>query len=139
MTASVDPVEVRWGLPPPHRRRVAEMCYEAFRPKFEPILRSRQHGIAILERDLNPDLIAVAECEERLAGMVGLEYGGRYFFNPRVSTFAHEFGRVRGILRLALFWPFARHRGAGDPTVGAIAVVASMRGRGVGVMCPGLT
>jgi len=36
-----------------------------------------------------------------------------------------------------MFLPFARHRGEGDVTVGALAVDASMRGQGVGTRLMG--
>jgi GNAT superfamily N-acetyltransferase len=127
----VDRIEIQ-SLPKRCRRRAAELCYEAFQTKFEPILGPPEHGVAILERDLEPELVITALVEDRLVGLVGLEYGGRYFFNPRWSTFAREFGWLKGLLRWMVFLPFARHRREGDLTVGALAVDAPMRGKGVG-------
>jgi GNAT superfamily N-acetyltransferase len=124
-------VEIK-PLPERHRRRAAELCYEAFRTKFEPLLGPPEHGVAILERDLEPGLVIAALVEDQLVGLVGLEYSGHYFFNPRWGTFAREFGWLRGLLRLVLFLPFARHQREGDLTVGALAVAAPVQGQGVG-------
>ncbi|MBN1810647.1 MAG: GNAT family N-acetyltransferase [Anaerolineae bacterium] len=129
---SSEQLEIRVGLPEQYRRRAAVLCYEAFRAKFEPILGTVEHGVAILERDLEPELVVAALAQNRLVGLVGLEYGERYFFNPRLVTFAREFGWLRGLLRCIIFSPFARHRRAGDLTVGAFAIDAPMRGKGIG-------
>jgi GNAT superfamily N-acetyltransferase len=130
-TGDLDQIEIV-NLPEGSRRRAAELCYEAFRRKFAPILGPPERGMAILERDLNPELVIAALAGDQLVGLAGLEYGGGCFFNPRWSTFAREFGPLRGLLRCLVFLPFARHRRAGDVTVGALAVDAAMRGRGVG-------
>jgi GNAT superfamily N-acetyltransferase len=127
----VDGIEIK-PLPKGYRRQAAELFYEAFRAKFEPLLGSQEHGVAILERDLEPGLVIAALAEGRLVGVAGLEYAGGYFFDPKWRSFAREFGWLRGLLRLVLFLPFARHRGEGDLTLGALAVAASMRGQGVG-------
>jgi GNAT superfamily N-acetyltransferase len=119
-------------LPEGYRRQAAELCYEAFRAKFEPLLKSQEHGVAILERDLEPGLVIAAWAEGRLVGMAGLEYAGQYFFDPRWRSFAQEFGWLGGLLRLALFLPFAHHHSEGDLTLGALAVAAQVRGQGVG-------
>lgn len=129
---SSDQLEIRIGLPEHYRRQAAALCYEAFRAKFEPILGAIEHGVAILTRDLNPELVIGALAEDRLVGLAGLEHDGGYFFNPRWSTFAREFGWLRGLLRCVIFAPFARHRRVGDLTVGALAVDPPMRGKGIG-------
>jgi GNAT superfamily N-acetyltransferase len=129
---SSEHLEIRIGLPEHYRRQAAALCYEAFRTKFEPILGAVEHGVAILERGLEPELIATALVHDRLVGLVGLEYDERYFFNPKIVTFAREFGWLSGLLRCIIFSPFARHRRAGDLTVGAFAVDAPMRGKGIG-------
>jgi GNAT superfamily N-acetyltransferase len=125
-------IEIQRGLLERYRSRAAELCYEAFRSKFEPILGSAEHGIAILARDLAPELVIAASIGDRLVGLVGLECDEGYFFNPRWATFAREFGWIGGLLRCMLFTPFVRHRREGDLTVGALAVDPTMRRKGVG-------
>jgi ribosomal protein S18 acetylase RimI-like enzyme len=128
----ISPVEIRLGLPAVYRHQAASLCYETFRPKFEPILDSPEHGIAILEAGLKSDLILMAVQQDRLAGVVGLEYDGHYFFDLKRAAFVREFGWLRGLIKMILLIPFARHHHEGDLTIGAIAVHASGRGQGVG-------
>ena len=125
-------IEVHTPLPERYRRQASEVLYAAFRRKFEPILGTPGHGIAILEQNLEPGLTIVALSQDQLAGAVGLEYNGHYFFEYQMRAFAHEYGWLSGLLRYALFLPFARHHREGELTVGAIAVRPTMQGKGVG-------
>jgi hypothetical protein len=93
-------------LSEPQRRRAAELCYEAFRGKFAPILGPPEPGVAILETDLDLELIIAALMDERLVGVVGLEHDGGTFYNPRWRTFAREYGWLVGLVRCLLFLPF---------------------------------
>jgi ribosomal protein S18 acetylase RimI-like enzyme len=129
MTAQI---EIGFGLPGRYRRQAAKLCYEAFRQKFEPILDSPEHGSAILEAGLKSDLILRAVQQDQLVGVVGLEYNGRYFFDLKWAAFVHEFGWLRGMIKMVLFMPFARHHREGDLTIGVIAVHAARRGQGIG-------
>ena len=131
-TDKTDQVEIRLGLPQRYRRQAAELCYETFRQKFEPILDSPEHGVAILETGLNPNLILSAVQQDQLAGMVGLEYDDQYFFDPKCTIFVGEFGWLRGLIKMILFVPFAHHQHEGDLTIGAIAVSPKMQGQGIG-------
>ena len=125
-------VEIQLGLPQRYRRQAAELCYEAFRQKFEPILGAPEHGVAILETGLKSDLILIAVQQDQLVGMVGLEHGDQDFFNLNRTTFIDKFGRLRGLIRMMLFTPFVHHHRDGDLIIGAIAVSPKMRGQGIG-------
>ena len=129
---TTDQVEIRFGLPEYCRRQAAELYYEAFRQKFEPIMSSRQHGVAILEKAFDPELAIVALCRDRLAGVAGLQYGGRQFANVKASAFAREFGWLSGLLRCTLFAFFVQHQRKGELLIESIAVDSSMRGKGIG-------
>ena len=127
-----DQVEIHLGLSKRYRRQAAELCHDAFRQKFEPILDSPEHGVAILEAGLKSDLILMAVQQDQLTGVVGLEYGGHYFFDLKRAAFVREFGWLRGLIKMMLFIPFAQHHHQEDLTIGAIGVSPAMRGRGVG-------
>jgi ribosomal protein S18 acetylase RimI-like enzyme len=127
-----DQVEIHLGLPERYRRQAAELCYDAFHQKFEPILDSPEHGSAILEAGLKSDFILMAVQQDQLAGVVGLEYDGQYFFDLKRAAFVREFGWLRGLIKMILFIPFAQHHREGDLTIGVIAVHAARRGQGVG-------
>ena len=48
--------------------RAAEIYEDAFRQKFEFVVRSQQDRIAILAASLNPDLVVVAVDGDRVVG-----------------------------------------------------------------------
>jgi ribosomal protein S18 acetylase RimI-like enzyme len=125
-------IEIDFRLPERYRRQAAELCYEAFRQKFEPILDSPHCGVPILEAGLQPNLTIIAVQNNRLVGVVGLEYAGQHFFKIKMSAFVREYGWLRGALKMILFVPFARHHHEGELTIGAIAVHAARRGQGIG-------
>ena len=129
---TTDQIEIRFGLPEHCRRQAAELYYEAFRQKFEPIMSSRQHGVAILEKAFDSERAVVALCQDQLAGVAGLHYRGRQFVNAGASAFAHEFGWLSGLLRFALFAVFAEREREGELLLDDIAVHSSMRGKGIG-------
>jgi ribosomal protein S18 acetylase RimI-like enzyme len=127
-----DQVKIHLGLPDTHRRTAAELCYDAFQQKFEPILNPAELGIGILEAGLKSDQIMIAVQNQQLAGVVGLEYNNQYFFDLKTSAFVQTYGWLRGIIKMMLFLPFAQHHHDGELTIGAIAVSPTMRGQGVG-------
>ncbi len=129
---TTDQVEIRFGLPEHCRRQAAVLYYEAFRQKFEPIMSSQQHGVAILEKAFDSERVIIALRQGQLAGVAGLQYGGRQFVNAGASAFAHEFGWLSGLLRFALFAVFAQSESKGELLLEGIAVHSSMRGKGIG-------
>ena len=129
---TTDQVEIRFGLPEHCRRQAAELYYEAFHQKFEPIMSSPQHGVAILEKAFDSGRAIAALCQDQLAGVAGLHYGGRQFVNAGASAFTNEFGWLSGLLRFALFAVLAQREGKGELLLDDIAVHSSMRGKGIG-------
>lgn len=126
-------IEIRRGLHVDQRRQAAEILYDAFQDKFQPIMRSRKRGIAVLAHDLNENQVLSAFRLGRLVGVAGLnEPGGRQFMDFRFATFVQEFGLLRGLVKLILFAPLAQHADAGELLLEAIAVEAGARGLGVG-------
>ena len=131
--AIADQIAVRLGLPERHRRRAGELYYEAFRQKFEPVMGSPEHGVAILEKSLIPEQAIVALHQDQLVGVSGLQYGGRCFVDARVSAFVHEFGWVWGLFKFAQFVLFfAQRERKGEIIIDGFVVRASMRGKGIG-------
>jgi len=41
----IEPLQNIRGAPPEYQRLAAEICFDAFRDKFQPIFRSREKGI----------------------------------------------------------------------------------------------
>lgn len=125
-------IKISLGLPDAYRRVAAELCYDAFRQKFEPILNSTELGVGILEAGLKSEQIMIAAQHQQLAGVVGLEYSNRYFFDLKTAAFVQAYGWLRGMIKMILFLLFAQHHHDGELTIGAIAVSPTMRGHGVG-------
>ena len=126
-----DQVEVRRGLPERHRRRAAEVYYDAFRQKFEPIMGSQEHGVAVLEKAFDPCYALVALHQDQLAGVAGVQYGGHHLLIFGCLT-CEEFGWLRGLFKLVLFIPFSHRQRKGELWIDSIVVCPSMRGKGVG-------
>lgn len=108
-----DQVEVRRGLPERHRRRAAEIYYEAFRQKFEPIMGSQEHGVAVLEKAFDPSYALVALHQDQLAGVAGVQYGGHHLVDFRLSDLRGIWLAARPVQARAvhpLFSPSAQGR-----------------------------
>jgi ribosomal protein S18 acetylase RimI-like enzyme len=125
-------VEIRLGLPEALRRDAAELYYEAFRQKLEPLMDSAGHGIAILQAGFDPRYGIAALQEQKLVGVAGIQYGGHHFLNFKRSAFVQEFGWTRGLFKLALIQFASRPHRRGQLLMDGIVVASSMRGQGVG-------
>jgi GNAT superfamily N-acetyltransferase len=123
---------IQRGLPNPFRRQAAELYYDAFRQKFEPIFRAQNQGLAILEKAFNSDLAFVAVHQNRLLGLAGMQFGGFHFVHFKISWFIEDFGWLRGPIKFALFLLFDRPHREGQLLMDGIVVHPSMRGRGIG-------
>jgi len=130
---SVGQVEIRRGLPDLYLRQAAELYYEGFRQKFEPILNSPGQGVAILEESFDPELATIAVYQDQLAGIAGLQYSGHDFVNFRTSAFVRQYGWLRGLFKVLLLYFFFAERGSkGELAIESIVVHPAMRGKGIG-------
>lgn len=103
MKRDTDLIEIHHGLPTPYVQQAAELYYHAFHQKFDPIMRSQKHAIAILAQSFDPTMAFVAVHAGQLVGIAGVQYGGRHFVNFTPAVFVAHFGRLRGWLKLVLF------------------------------------
>ena len=127
-----DDIEIRLGLAESYRQEMAQIYCEAFQGKLQPLVGSRDHGIAILEADLAPGRALAALMAGRLVGFAGLQYDEERFFAPRLSTFVRELGWLRGPISVALLRLFSSHYREGELFLDTLAVHPSSRGQGVG-------
>lgn len=125
-------VEIRRGLPDAYRQQAAEILYDSFRRKYQVILGSEAHGVAVLEKDLIANYILVALYQGELVGLAGIEYGGGRYMRPRVATFAQEYGWLRGRLMVIASVVFFAPCHQEEMHVAAVAVRADLRGQGIG-------
>lgn len=129
---TADRIEIRIGLPENCLREAAEIFYESFQQKMYPIMGSRERGVSFLQRYLNPEGAIVAMVEGQLVGIAGLQYEGCHFFSPSISELAHEFGWLRGFMKIVRMRIFHSPDREGELYLKAIMVSSSIRGRGVG-------
>ncbi len=125
-------IEIRIGLPENCLREAAEIFYESFQQKMYPIMGSRERGVSFLQRHLNPEGAIVAMDEGHLVGIAGLQYEGCHFFSPSISELAHEFGWLRGFMKIVRMRIFHSPDCEGELYLKAIMVNSSMRDRGIG-------
>lgn len=125
-------IEIRLGLPENCLSEAAEIFYESFQQKMYPIMGSRERGVSFLQRYLNPKGAIVAMDEGQLVGIAGLQYRGCHFFSPSISDLAHEFGWLRGFMKIVRMRLFHSPDCEGELYLKAIMVISSMRGRGIG-------
>lgn len=119
------------------RRRAAEIFYDAFSTKLEPVVGSRRQAVEMISRALQPDRVIAAVVHGELVGLVGLAYGGREMVRFTWSNLAREFGWLRAApkalaARFAFGSPRKSRRSERDMSIEGIAVDSSMRGRGIG-------
>lgn len=129
---SVEPIEIRQGLPEGDRHQAAEIYDHAFHQKLTPMLGPRERCIAVIEQILDPALAIAAYQGERLVGVAGLQYGGKSYVPARLGPFIRELGPLRGLFSYAAFaLLFVSHRQV-ELLIESLAVAPDVRGQGVG-------
>ena len=126
------PIEIYIGLPEEYLQEAAELFYDSFQQKFNPIMDTREQGVSFLQKHLNLKGTMVALNGKELLGIAGLQYEGCHFFTPSFSDLTSEFGWLRGILKVIRMRMFNSPDRKGELYLKAIMVHPSMQGRGVG-------
>ncbi|MBI5565100.1 MAG: GNAT family N-acetyltransferase [Chloroflexi bacterium] len=127
-------IHIQSGLPAQYRQPAAELYFEAFHQKLGPVLKSRGHALSLLEKSFTPELAIVALAADQLAGIAGLQYGGRHFAQLTAALFRAEFGWLDGLWRCGVFAVFNRPQRAGELLMDGLVVHPAQRGRGVGTL-----
>jgi ribosomal protein S18 acetylase RimI-like enzyme len=128
-----DALEVLVGLLSEHRRAAAELYYDAFFAKLNPILGAAEHGVAILEHDFDTERAITAIRGGRLVGIAGLRHDGRQLAALRLRTLAAAFGWPGALLKAALLdLVLARPERSGELALDGLVVASNVRGQGIG-------
>jgi len=127
-----DPIEIYIGLPEEYLQEAAKLFYDSFQQKFLPIMSIREQGVSFLQKHLNPKGTMVALNGKQLLGIAGLQYEGCHFFSPSLFDLAHEFGWLRGIVKILRMRIFNSPDREGELYLKAIMVDSSMRDSGIG-------
>jgi GNAT superfamily N-acetyltransferase len=126
------PFQIHQGLAPAHLQRAAQLYFDAFRRQVSPILGFNEQAVAFIRQCMNPQHALTAVLDGKLAGFVGLQYGGQNFLQLRLSQFTQYFGWLPGRIHFRQATLFEQPVQAGDLRIESIAVDPSMRGQGVG-------
>jgi ribosomal protein S18 acetylase RimI-like enzyme len=129
---TTDQIEIRIGLPENRVKEAAELFYDAFQQKLYPILGNKEQGIVFLQKYIDSKNALVALCGNQVIGIAGLQHEGHNFFSPSISNLAHEFGWLRGFLKIIRMRICHSQNCDGVLYLKAIMVSTSMRDRGVG-------
>jgi ribosomal protein S18 acetylase RimI-like enzyme len=127
-------IEIRTGLPETFRLQAAEVLFDAFRSKMQPIFGTPPLAIEVIAHCLNPEAILVALWDDCLVGIAGLQYEGKIFFVSQVSDFTGAYGKLSGLVRLLLLRFLDSPAQDGEVYLESMAVAPHARGRGIGTM-----
>lgn len=133
-------MEVRRGVPTGFEDEVAALYWEAFGRKLGPALGPDDAGRAFLARHLNHDRGIVVLGDggsggngSEVLGVAGYQLGGRALLGGSAGDVLAQYGRVRGLPRLALLALLERTAAPGELVMDGICVAARARSRGLGV------
>jgi GNAT superfamily N-acetyltransferase len=126
------PFQIRQGLDPAHLQLAAQLYFDAFRRQVSPILGFNEQAVAFIRQSINPQHALTAIIDGKLAGFVGLQYGGQNFLQLRLSQFTQYFGWLPGRIHFRQATLFEQPLQDGDLRIESIAVDPAMRGQGVG-------
>ena len=126
-------MEYRVGLPEQLRASAAALYDEAFRQKFEPIVKDPAQRVAILAEAICPEFAIVAIEADRLIGLVGFYEGGSSFTGGGTARgVITRLGWFKGLWALVLFSLFRKSPAPGTLRMDGIVVDSAMRGKGIG-------
>jgi GNAT superfamily N-acetyltransferase len=127
-----DEVTVRLGLPAEFVRRAAEVTYDAFREKYDPLMGDREHTVAVLTKDFDRQRAIVALYRGEFAGLAGFYFRKRHFHRLRLRTFVEVYGWPVGVCRYLLSSIYQRPQRAGELLMDGIVVRGDLRGKRIG-------
>jgi len=67
-----DTIAISIGLPEEYLQEAAEILYDSFQQKFEPIMDTREQGVSFLQKHLNPKGTIAAMKGKQLVGIAGV-------------------------------------------------------------------
>ncbi len=128
----IDPIEICWGLSQHHQHQAVGLYWEAFSRKLAPLVGTRDRGIALMEKLVEPQRAVVALQQDTCIGLAGLQETDRRFIHPRLSAFVQELGWLRGTPGYIAHRWFDSSPRKGELRIECLAVSSARRGRGIG-------
>lgn len=127
-------MDVRRGVPAGAESAVAALYWEAFGRKLGPALGPDDAGRAFLARHLNHDrgIVVLGRDGREVLGVAGYQLGARALLGGTAGDVLAQYGRVRGLPRLALLALLERTAASCELVMDGICVAPQARGGGIG-------
>jgi ribosomal protein S18 acetylase RimI-like enzyme len=125
-------IEYSEQLPNQFRASAVRLYLDAFQEKLIPILGNDSRAQDVLEKNLDITQCLAAICDQKLVGILAIQNNKGSFLNPTLRTMIKVYGIRGGFFRMCAL-ALMHHSTAPDELyVDGIAVVAEMRGNGIG-------
>jgi ribosomal protein S18 acetylase RimI-like enzyme len=123
---------IKWGMEEEEKNQVAEILYDAFSIKFNPIIGGdRSRSISFIEETLIPSRIVLAVSDDVVLGVAGLDFHNMGYMDTSLR-------KTWRLLRWGVFrmifngWILESKVPENTLSLDSIAVAEYSRGRGVG-------
>jgi ribosomal protein S18 acetylase RimI-like enzyme len=128
----MNPLQIRYGLLETHRQTIADLLWGAFAEKLRPFLGKGQGARRILAESLAPERLVLALEAGQVVGLAIVDTDGGRVLRPSLPRLAAEHGPLGGFWRWLGLRAFSSDPDGPSAHIGALAVAAEARGRGVG-------
>ncbi len=119
-------------LPDELSAAAARLFLDALGEKLVPVLGDDARAQSVLQQSLDPTRCIAAVCDGDLVGLLAIKDHERGFIEPTLRAMTQTYGLLGGLYRM-LGLAILHHEAAPDEFyVDGVAVVDTMRGRGVG-------
>jgi len=119
-------------LPAEYRLTAAQIFADALRDKLTPILGTTARAQQIIAQSLDPNHCLIALCNEKLAGVLGIQNAMGSFLNLTLKSLRDEYGPMNGLFRYIGLYLLHHDAEPDEWYFDGIAVADGMRGKGIG-------
>jgi ribosomal protein S18 acetylase RimI-like enzyme len=128
----MEAVKIQLGLRLEWRKAAAELYWEAFSRKLQPLFGEPARAIRLVASGLELQRAVAAEAESQLVGLAGFHHAGQHFVNFAYRDVIAEYGWLGGTWRYGVGLLLNRRSQPGELLMDGIVTHSDWRGRGVG-------
>ena len=119
-------------LPEEFKFSASVLILSAFREKLQPILGDDVKAHHVIEESINPANCITAINEQKLVGLLGLQYDQGHFWRPTLKLMTRAYGVFEGLFRKICLSILEHATAPNEWYVFCIAVSEDVRGQGIG-------
>ena len=124
--------DIRLGVTPQDRTRVAHLFWQAFEPKLAPVFGTRAKGVLFIAPNLNSNAAFCAFDGQELVGVVGFRTAEAGFLQGGFRQMRAVFGLTGGLWRSALLEVYGQPVGPQEVLIDGVFVDTPWQGRRIG-------